>query len=165
LPIITGADWAFLHYDKRFQVDGPQQVMQRLSSGQFKGKSKQEIVDFFLSDEMVSHYGPRWRAAFLSVRAEDDAIPWIDSRFVGGENTDIHSALARRSVNITGDRIDSLEMASNYKYQIDLGGGGGTTWEGTLTKLLMVSLHGTPRSARCNKLTTNLSIAWSFVPP
>ena len=36
---------------------------------------------------------------------------------------------------------------SQYRYQIDLAGGGGTTWDGTLTKLLMPGLlfhHETP---------------------
>lgn len=129
-----------MHYDQRFQVDGPYQVNQRLGTGQWTGVGKQEIVNELMSDELVPHFGPRWRASLLSVRAEDDQTPWIDARFVGGENANIHSDLSNLGVQVSGYKIDPYEM-SNYKYQIDLGGGGGTTWEGTLTKMLMVSLQ------------------------
>ena len=72
----------------------------------------------------------------MSAQTQGDATPWIDTKFVGGMNTEIHAMLSQRGVNVTGERMDAPEM-SNYKYQIDYGGGGGTTWEGTLTKLLM----------------------------
>jgi len=41
----------------------------------------------------------------------------------------------------------SLEELAQYKYHIDIGGGGGTTWTGTITKLAMPGLlfhHITP---------------------
>ncbi|EJK65587.1 hypothetical protein THAOC_13535, partial [Thalassiosira oceanica] len=48
----------------------------------------------------------------------------------------------------TGDGM-SLDELSLYRYHIDLGGGGGTTWTGTIEKLLMPGLlmhHLTPTS-------------------
>ena len=46
----------------------------------------------------------------------------------------------------TGDYMSRFDLAK-YKYHIDLGGGGGTTWTGTLEKLAMPGLlfhHVTP---------------------
>lgn len=45
-----------------------------------------------------------------------------------------------------GDRMSREEMAK-YRYQLDIGGGGGTTWSGTVQKLAMPGLlfhHETP---------------------
>ena len=41
----------------------------------------------------------------------------------------------------------NLEELAHYKYQIDIGGGGGTTWTGTIQKMAMPGLlfhHITP---------------------
>ena len=45
------------------------------------------------------------------------------------------------------DDYMDLETLATYKYQIDIGGGGGTTWSGTLEKLAMPGVlfhHVTP---------------------
>ena len=47
---------------------------------------------------------------------------------------------AWESVGITVSEIMSLPDLAQYKYHIDLGGGGGTTWTGTMDKLAMPGL-------------------------
>lgn len=154
--IWRGSDFPFLHYHKRFHFQGPEFIQQRRrESKKWKaattastnntdtdGTIMKNVILDDLTTSLYQHFGPRWRAALLSVRAEDattTTTPWIDTRFVGGENTEIRDFLAHQGINVTGERIDAPQL-SNYKYQIDFGGGGGTTWEGTLTKLLMVSV-------------------------
>ena len=133
--IWRGADWPFLHYDDRFRFDGPNEVQQRMQTPEWKNGDRNVILDD-LATNLTNTFTPRWRGAIMSARAAGDATPWIDTKFVGGVNTEVHEMLSQRGVAITGDRMDA-DVMSNYKYQIDYGGGGGTTWEGTLTKLLM----------------------------
>lgn len=131
--IWRGADWPFLPYIERYTFEGPTKVMEQSQKPAWKDATKSSILEELTSEERYKTFPPRWRAALMSVQAEDgDATPWIDTRFVGGMNPEVHAKLKQKGVNVTGDRIDAHEM-SNYKYQVDLGGGGGTTWEGTLT--------------------------------
>eukprot|EP00545_Synedropsis_sp_CCMP1620_P011440 CAMPEP_0119013432 /NCGR_PEP_ID=MMETSP1176-20130426/8444_1 /TAXON_ID=265551 /ORGANISM="Synedropsis recta cf, Strain CCMP1620" /LENGTH=640 /DNA_ID=CAMNT_0006966523 /DNA_START=276 /DNA_END=2195 /DNA_ORIENTATION=- len=134
--IWRGADWPFLPYIERYTFEGPTKVMEKSQIPSWREATKESLMEDITTDDFLKTFPPRWRAALMSVRAEDDETPWIDTRFVGGMHTEIHAKLATKGINVTGDRIDAYEM-SNYKYQVDFGGGGGTTWEGTLTKLLM----------------------------
>jgi hypothetical protein len=73
---------------------------------------------------------------------------WVDIRFANTApfNKDLHQLFETRGMKVTADPISSYEM-SQYRYQIDLAGGGGTTWDGTLTKLQMPGVlfhHETP---------------------
>ena len=45
-----------------------------------------------------------------------------------------YKALQNLGINVVGDYLSISEQA-NYKYHIDLGGGSGTTWTGTIQKL------------------------------
>jgi len=115
--------------------------------------------------EQYAHLLPRWKAALLTADAEvkassqptatDDAQPWADMRFSNYIHSG-HKANARGAkdyrewesigLDITGDH-KSLEALARYKYHVDLGGGGGTTWSGTIEKLAMPGLlfhHFTP---------------------
>jgi hypothetical protein len=130
-----GADWPFLHYHNRFRFEGPYDILQRMETPEWKNGDPKTILQD-LSTNLMDKFSPRWRGAIMSARAATDAVPWIDTKFVGGVNAEIHTMLSKLGVNVTGDRMDA-DVMSNYKYQIDYGGGGGTTWEGTLTKLLM----------------------------
>lgn len=77
---------------------------------------------------------PRRLAVEMSQKAIKETAnstnrPWFDAAFYSKENY-----------------ISPIEMA-RWKYQIDLGGAGGTTWKGTLDKLATPSLllhHETP---------------------
>ena len=88
---------------------------------------------------------PRWKGVVLSARAEIDAeegiAPWTDMKFSGGINKDfdLNKKLMGYGVSVEGEMISPQQMA-DYRYQIDIGGGGGTTWTGTTQKMAMPGL-------------------------
>jgi len=108
--------------------------------------------------EHYMHYLPRWKAAVLTAEAEVDAepdtLPWANMKFStfikdGSRASPTGSKEYKDWEDIgiaTGSYMSPLTL-SKYKYQIDLGGGGGTTWTGTFQKLAMPGLlfhHLTP---------------------
>jgi hypothetical protein len=107
---------------------------------------------------MVERYNlfwPRWQSIILSAEAEVEAkekgtLPWINSRFTGYGNIPQkyveYAQFEEHGLPAMGDRMDREQLAG-YRYHIDLGGGGGTTWTGTQQKLAMPGLlfhHETP---------------------
>mmetsp|Transcript_42616 Transcript_42616/g.89429 ORF Transcript_42616/g.89429 Transcript_42616/m.89429 type:complete len:584 (+) Transcript_42616:84-1835(+) len=102
-------------------------------------------------NEQYDTLAPRWKAVALTAQAELDAgkdeLPWANiklSKFSGGRGkvptvgSDAYSQW--ESVGIaTGEVMGPQELA-HYKYHIDLAGGGGTTWTGTVDKLAMPGL-------------------------
>lgn len=117
-----------------------------------------------LGDEILL---PRWRGVLLTSEAELEAkelstkqpnskiLPWINIKFASSATnskkipaSQNRNLVALQSVGISaiGEYI-SVQEQSKYKYHIDLGGGGGTTWTGTIEKLAMPGLlfhHVTP---------------------
>ena len=134
--IWRGSDYTFLHYHDEFRFEGPDKI-KHLLDPLWKNSTKDEIL-YELTSTLYQEFNPRWRAVFQSVQAESEpgSTPWIDARFIGGSNTDVHRKLGKRGIRTMGEQINALNM-SRYKYQIDLGGGGGTTWGGTISKLRM----------------------------
>lgn len=109
---------------------------------------------------------PRWKGVVLTAEAEVEAeekqqqqeqqgqpiLPWCDIKFTGpagrasDETRSLYGQLEEYGISSIGKHM-SLEELANYKYHIDLGGGGGTTWAGTVQKLAMPGLlfhHETP---------------------
>ena len=107
---------------------------------------------------------PRWKGVVLTAEAEvetrddqedqqddDDVLPWANIKFtttapVAKDDAKAEFAKLDEYINSKGERM-SLEELAQYKYHIDLGGGGGTTWTGTMTKMAMPGLlfhHVTP---------------------
>ncbi len=71
-------------------------------------------------------------------------VTWIDAKFtfkskVHGapviENVVLYEPFHEFGIEVTSDEQMTLPQLSKYKYHIDLGGAGGTTWFGTLDKL------------------------------
>ena len=103
---------------------------------------------------------PRWQGVVFTAEAEIEShraktLPWANIKFSGYiENGEKKPAIGSEKYekwqgidfNAAGAGM-SLEELAKYKYQIDLGGGGGTTWSGTIQKLAMPGLlfhHVTP---------------------
>ncbi|KAL7531974.1 hypothetical protein ACHAXR_004343 [Thalassiosira sp. AJA248-18] len=109
---------------------------------------------------------PRWQAVVLTAGAEVEAesqptgpdgsspLPWANMKFsqfvrsgakistMGAEQYKEWEDIGFAAGNYMGRRT-----LAGYKYHIDLGGGGGTTWTGTIQKLAMPGLlfhHMTP---------------------
>lgn len=121
--------------------------------------SKDEMVEILLQ-----HYNtltPRWKAVALSLKANLDAnkegrpvSAWIDAKFLKNPHTSTHDLsqeflkrFKEYSVLLATKRRMGEKETSQYKYQLDIAGGGGTTWTGTLRKLAMPGLlfhHETP---------------------
>lgn len=124
------------------------------------GNHARGVIDslFGLWDNLT----PRWRAVALTAKemsgvkekeTEKDGahvrqrsqIEWIDAKFTIKPN--IHGTVdpakmiqyqpfMEYGIQLTDEHM-SLSQQSKYKYHIDLGGGGGTTWFGTIEKLGM----------------------------
>ena len=101
---------------------------------------------------------PRWKAVTLSLQAEleaKNAYPnevksWVDFKFIIRERpgeSQRWESFVKNGINIVADGyIDANEFAT-FKYYADFGGGGGTTWSGTHTKLALPGVlfhHETP---------------------
>ena len=103
---------------------------------------------------------PRWKGVVLTAEAELEAdrmkedvghssLPWVNIKFSEGTPPvypTYFSDLAKFGIEALGTYMHTTDLAK-YKYQIDLGGGGGTTWTGTMQKLAMPGLlfhHLTP---------------------
>lgn len=125
--------------------------------------------------ESYNELRPRWRgvvwtaeaereAEANNAEAEDDeggkeALPWANIKFKSASagmnysgraakylTKDMYNHFVDAGIPAIGDGMKSKELA-RFKYQIDLGGGGGTTWTGTTQKLQMPGLlfhHVTP---------------------
>jgi hypothetical protein len=123
-----------------------------------------DIIEHWTQQEIVQHLvtnlnllTPRWigvtqsllvSSSSSSTSPPESSLPWLDIRFAnnGFFNRDLHESLQQRGIHVTDNYIDPYNMSS-YRYQLDMAGGGGTTWDGTLTKLLMPGLlfhHETP---------------------
>jgi len=112
---------------------------------------------------------PRWRGVLMTSEAEIEVsieeeqrgtvsnkqIPWINIKFTHfsskGEKIPVgkkeeYQKLQSLGISCIGDYVSMSDQA-NYKYHIDLGGGGGTTWTGTIQKLALPGVlfhHVTP---------------------
>ena len=103
---------------------------------------------------------PRWKGVVLTAEAEREAentsaIPWANIKFtkavhkgkkVPPSELQYYQQFQEHGIPAVGESM-SLETLASYKYHIDLGGAGGTTWSGTLEKLGLPGLlfhHETP---------------------
>jgi len=111
---------------------------------------------------------PRWKGAVLTAQADleaqgTDRIPWANmklSAYMNRGKKPTHKAKKYQAWEKNGIGIGRSIWRSDlakYKYQIDLGGGGGTTWSGTIEKLAMPGLlfhHMTPTKDYIHDLLT-----------
>jgi Glycosyl transferase family 90 len=140
--IWRGTDFPFLAHYKEFKKFRGEEFPIDLTNVTGKDDTTMELMEHW------HDLSPRWRAVALSVLAATEFETWIDAKFTGslGALTQQHKFLERGVRVSTTEKMTPAEM-SQYKYQLDLGGGGGTTWRGTLSKLGMSGVllhHETP---------------------
>ena len=70
---------------------------------------------------------------------EEEITPWIDAKFFESSD-DRFQGFTNLGLDVVTDEWMSKDELAAYRYHIDIGGGGGTTWEGTLTKLALPGL-------------------------
>ena len=129
-------------------------------------EEEQRRLDAILAlSAMQDNLVPRWKGVALTAEAEiqfyrsgngnDNTLPWLNIKFSSyniegkGKAPTVGSSKysAYESVGIAVGKGKSLADLAHYKYQIDLAGGGGTMWTGTIEKLQMPGLlfhHVTP---------------------
>jgi len=102
---------------------------------------REKLIKFHLSGKYI---GPRTRAVFMSLLQPDriDAKFFDWGNFTGSKENRLEDG---RVLGIDAYERSTEETTAKYRYQIDLGGGGGTTFTGTISKLSMpgVLLHHT----------------------
>jgi hypothetical protein len=69
----------------------------------------------------------------VTLNAELHNLTWVDIKFSFAH--DVHK-FEKRDLKVHGGTMSPQEM-SQYKYLIDIGGLGGTSWRGTVSKLGM----------------------------
>ena len=136
-----GSDYGMMHFFQECErgCSAEDFLKQEMKKGNI---SPQDDAASIIEKKGSASIPPRLFAALLS-QAHPDLI---DVKFVmkGAEDfqelENLHPGLA------TVDGMTKCEIAS-HRYQIDLGGNGGTTWTGTIDKLAMPGLlfhHSTP---------------------
>lgn len=109
----------------------------RLFGGDEPGADKRAVTQALEDayDELV----PRWKAAALTARAEldagEDGRPWANVKLsydAGHTRTTIGAEDYRlwESAGVAVGEVMGPSELATYRYQIDLAGGGGTTWTG-----------------------------------
>lgn len=132
--IWRGSDFGFIHLYNEFKFTGPKLIdLANLTT-------RNETVQALL--QRWDYLTPRWRGVALSVEADLKGESWIDNKFVPSRIGDasVHQAFMERNVLVEApSHMTSVDMGK-FKYQIDYGGGGGTSWRGSITKLGMPGL-------------------------
>jgi len=158
--IWRGANHGFLMDQTQFRKSNRVFFMSKDSAyfGEDSNDSKESTYERFMKLKQLrwDEVTPRWRGVLLTVEEElrrqeeplssSKSLPWINVKFPKSKDDKRLDAFLERGFPVTGDTIEA-DAQSRYKYLIDFGGGGGTTWRGTLTKLKMPGLlfhHSTP---------------------
>lgn len=134
IPTIVwrGSDHPFLAHMKltRFPLRAGDWVLREVTENTTRGELVQLLRDNY---ELMR---PRWKGVIKSILADNSDSKWINVRFHGGGSEKDHEVFKEHGVVVRDQGMTSAELAK-YRYQIDFGGGGGTTWRGVLTKLAM----------------------------
>ena len=131
------------------------------------GETERRMDAINALNEQIDTLLPRWKGVALTALSELEAeeptvddLPWANIKFSAYLGQGVNGSCKGKcptigsdtysqweSVGIaTGEGMPLTELAK-FKYHIDLGGGGGTTWSGTIEKLAMPGLlfhHNTP---------------------
>lgn len=167
-----GTDFGYLNHliyvesvdTGRLQTE--QSILQEVLDMKIADPAEQKISATRMMRERYHDLLPRWKGVALTAEADREAeaaaaaskegskLPWADMKFTGqtvaagikGTAATPYQKLAEVGVSAIGKSMKAHELAT-YRYHIDLGGGGGTTWTGTHQKLAMPGLlfhHVTP---------------------
>ncbi|KAI2509398.1 Glycosyl transferase family 90 [Fragilaria crotonensis] len=144
-----GSDFDFLGLMDAHEDMNGNWMNQEFSEDALPSMSDAEVMDKIMSK--FSDLTPRWKAVALTLNEAVYGGPgsssWINVQFTGDFGNELHQRFHNRGMLVSEKRPMSAKRMSKYKYQIDLAGGGGTTWQGTLTKLRMPGVlfhHETP---------------------
>ena len=158
--IWRGTDFPFLFKNDLEQPRYEMYINNNNNSGETDSSNTIEAITARLRQN-YDRITPRWRGVLYTAESEIDArrsntLPKINIKFshVAGNSEKKRPALGSveyqgwESIGfpVAGEYMNGRELA-RYKYHIDLGGGGGTSWMGTIEKLALPGLlfhHVTP---------------------
>lgn len=139
-----------------WDIDVPEEVVA------LEDEAEKKIAMARSMREAYPNLYPRWQGVILTAEAEREAeeewqakggdkpLPWANIKFTGpsgaAKRPQEYDKFEEYGISAIGGRL-GLEDLAGYKYHIDIGGGGGTTWSGTIQKLAMPGLlfhHVTP---------------------
>ena len=159
--IWRGTDFPFLNLLHQ-ELKPPQYELDVLPKLESYGQTTEGVIHALKDIEGILR--PRWKAVLITAEAELEAsklgssigLPWANMKFSAfpshhEKDEDMaHNGFYEHWVELgipaIGDEMSLADLAK-YKYHIDIGGGGGTTWTGTIQKLAMPGLlfhHETP---------------------
>ncbi|KAK1743496.1 glycosyltransferase (family 90) [Skeletonema marinoi] len=165
-----GTDFSYLHrlYPRLRQPDFEMDVGSKLEKLTYEYNVK--VAATRAMREVYDQLIPRWKSVIWTAEAEREAdekqkalpedseevvVPWANMKFAAAMHVGVktptseipyYQEFVEHGIPASGDGM-SLETLARYKYHIDTGGGGGTTWSGTLEKLGLPGLlfhHETP---------------------
>lgn len=127
-----GSDYSFLNEDYPGYKPDALETLRAISEC---ANATQEMMKYVRSPEI----GPRLRAVLISKLNPEK----VDARFFNWGSHGNERGKLGAALGVDSDvRLDEKDFG-RYKYQLDVGGGGGTTWSGVIPKLSMpgVLLH------------------------
>ena len=133
-----GTDFRFLSIQGALE----RPTFEKYVNGQTDPNADQTEATTALLKQNFSKLLPRWKGVVLTAESEIEArrtntMPKVNIKFPRGAVKDM--GWEQNGFPAVGERMDKAEIAA-FKYHIDLGGGGGTTWTGTTDKLKMPGL-------------------------
>ena len=151
-----GTDFSYLH-NMHPELRKPEFDMDIASQIDLSNEVDPKISATHAIREIYDELIPRWKGVVWTAEAEREAEssegePWCNIKFAFAfpveptTYTEYYRQFEEYGIPAMGERM-SLETLGQYKYHIDIGGGGGTTWSGTLEKLGLPGLlfhHVTP---------------------
>lgn len=138
-----GTDFQFLS----FQNDLERPSYEKYVQGKANPNADQKKAATTILRQNYQKLIPRWKGVVFTAEAEIEAartntLPKVNIKFADVAEGGKHPAMGAREYKkweeigfpVAGEHMSEQEL-SKYKYHIDIGGGGGTTWTGTVRKL------------------------------
>ena len=143
-----GTDFRFLS----IQNDLKRPEFNRHINGKTNPKTNQLKAAASILRDQYYRWLPRWKGVLYTAESEIEAsrtgsLPKVNIKFSDVAEGGKHAAIGAKEYQewekigfpVAGEHMDEAQL-SKFKYHIDLGGGGGTTWTGFVRKLGMPGL-------------------------
>jgi len=150
-----GTDFMYLSFQNNLE----RPTYEKYIEGRTNPNANQKKAATSILRENFATLVPRWKTVVYTAESEIEAarsntLPQVNCKFssvpYGGKHTSIGAPEYKKweeiGFPVAGEGMDEDQL-SKFKYHIDTGGGGGTTWTGTVLKLGLPGLlfhHTTP---------------------
>ena len=152
--IWRGTDFRFLGLQNKLERPS----FERYVEGKSNPHANQNKAATTILRQNIHKWIPRWKGVVYTAKSEIEAtktntLPRINIKFADVAEGGKHQAVGAKEYKkweeikfpVAGEHMSEGDL-SKFKYHIDLGGGGGTTWTGTVRKLGVSSCNYLKRS-------------------